>query len=191
MIVCLTESIASLEDKSSESKERNNIIYLDKGIKKYKLKKNKNESLYKNIIHNINESKNIAKPNINNEIQYQSGSYLKLSTSENSKSDYIDKKEIFDSNIAENTIEESAETKRGKIPKKTIYNINNITYINNKEKIKEENIEDNDDDGLIRSANESLTSFKSLDIYKCRENQKIYKQIFYKWIFLGYIFCKK
>ena len=160
-------------------------------IKKYKLKKNKNESLYKNIIHNINESKNIAKPNINNEIQYQSGSYLKLSTSENSKSDYIDKKEIYDSNIEENTIEESAETKRGNIPKKIIYNINNITYINNKEKIKEENIEDNDDDGLIRSANESLTSFKSLDIYKCRENQKIYKKIFYKWIFLGYIFCKK
>ena len=180
LIVCLTESIASLEDKSSESKERNNIIYLDKGIKKYKLKKNKNESLYKNIIHNINESKNIAKPNINNEIQYQSGSYLKLSTSENSKSDYIDKKEIYDSNIEENTIEESAETKRGNIPKKIIYNINNITYIDNKEKIKEENIEDNDDDGLIRSANESLTSFKSLDIYKCRKNQKIYKKIFYK-----------
>jgi len=48
-VICYTESINTLEDKSSTSKEKDNIIILDKSIKKNRtqIKKNKDNSLIK------------------------------------------------------------------------------------------------------------------------------------------------
>ena len=89
----------------------------------------------------------------------------------------IDKKDLYDNNINENINEENPATKRKKIPRKSLYNSNNITYINDKYKIdeenkNEENIDDNDDEGLLRETNESITSLKGMDIYKCKEDSK-------------------
>ena len=117
---------------------------------------------------NLNQTKINDKSNL-------TGSYLKSSTSENSRRDYkdiIDKKEVID-NMSENINEELPETKRGKIPRKSLYNNNNILYIDYKYKIDEENIDDNDDEGFIRKTNESITSLKGMDVYKYKEDSKI------------------
>ena len=65
-VICYTESINTLEDKSSTSKEKDNIIILDKSIKKNRtqIKKNKDNSLIKNIIKYMKKeekNKNIPK----------------------------------------------------------------------------------------------------------------------------------
>ena len=106
-------------------------------------------------------------------------SYLKSSTSEGNsrRDDKIDKKDLYDNDISENINEERPETKREKTPKKSSYNSNDISYINDKYKIEEvnindEDIDDNDDEGLIRETNESITSLKGMDIYKNKEDAK-------------------
>ena len=179
LVVCYTESINSLEDKSSISKERENIIILDKNIKKYRTRTNKNhdDSLFKNInkLMKIEENNKI---NIKDKTDL-SISYLKSSTSEGNsrRDDKIDKKDLYDNDISENINEERPETKREKTPKKSSYNSNDISYINDKYKIEEvnindEDIDDNDDEGLIRETNESITSLKGMDIYKNKEDAK-------------------
>ena len=65
------------------------------------------------------------------------------------------------------------ETKRTKIPKKSSYNYNNISYINYNYKANDENIDDNDDEGIIRKTNQSITSLKGMGIYKSNEGSKI------------------
>ena len=172
LIMYYTESIKTLDDKSSISKEKENIIIIDKSIKKNKIKKNNDDILVKNIIPYIkNEEKNNISINltkINDKLDI-SGSYLKSSTSSNSKrenKDYLDKKEVNEKDLSDNLNEEMSETKRIKTPKRIIYNSNNISIINDKIKLSEENIDDDDDEGLIRKTNESITSLKGLEIYK-------------------------
>lgn len=172
LIMYYTESIKTLDDKSSISKEKENIIIIDKSIKKNKIKKNNDDILVKNIIPYIkNEEKNNISINltkINDKLDI-SGSYLKSSTSSNSKrenKDYLDKKEVNEKDLSDNLNEEMSETKRIKTPKRITYNSNNISIINDKIRLSEENIDDDDDEGLIRKTNESITSLKGLEIYK-------------------------
>ena len=172
LIMYYTESIKTLDDKSSISKEKENIIIIDKSIKKNKIKKNNDDILVKNIIPYIkNEEKNninINPTKINDKLDI-SGSYLKSSTSSNSKrenKDYLDKKEVNEKDLSDNLNEEMSETKRIKTPKRITYNSNNISIINDKIRLSEENIDDDDDEGLIRKTNESITSLKGLEIYK-------------------------
>ena len=176
LVICYTESINTLEDKSSISKEKDNIIILDKSIKKNKnkTKKNKDGPLFKNIIKYMkNEEKNKNIPNLLKDKSEFGGSCLKSSTSENSKRDYnLEKKDLYENSLTENINEELPETKRRKIPKKSSYNINNISYINYKYKTNDENIDDNDDEGFIRKTNQSITSLKGIGIYKCKEDSK-------------------
>ena len=177
LVICYTESINTLEDKSSISKEKDNIIILDKSIKKNKnkTKKNKDGPLFKNIIKYMkNEEKNKNIPNLLKDKSEFGGSCLKSSTSENSKRDYnLEKKDLYENSLTENINEELPETKRRKIPKKSSYNINNISYINYKYKTNDENIDDNDDEGFIRKTNQSITSLKGIGIYKCKEDSKL------------------
>jgi serine/threonine protein kinase len=179
LVICYTESINTLEEKSSISNEKDNIIILDKNIKKNKnknkIKKNNDDSLLKNIIKYMKiEEKNKNIPTLINDKSEFSGSCFKSSTSENSKREYvIEKKEIINENsLIENINEELPETKREKIPKKSLYKNNNISYIDYKYKIAEENIDDNDDEGFIRKTNESITSLKGMDFYKYNEYSK-------------------
>jgi len=174
LIVCYTESINTLEEKSSISKGKDNIIILDKNIKKKKINKNKDEKLIKHIIKLMkNDSQNNAnKAKINDKLNL-TGSYLKSSTASNSRRDYIDKKDLYDNNMTENINEEMVETKREKKPKRFAYNSNNISYINRKYTINEENINDDDDEGLIRQSNESINSMKGIECYKTHRESNI------------------
>ena len=167
LIVCYTESINTLEEKSSISKGKDNIIILDKNIKKKKINKNKDEKLIKHIIKLMkNDSQNNTnKAKINDKLNL-TGSFLKSSTASNSRRDYIDKKDLYDNYMTENINEEMIETKREKKPKRFAYNSNNISYINHKYTINEENINDDDDEGLIRQSNESINSMKGIESYK-------------------------
>ena len=120
------------------------------------------------------EEKNKNIPKFFNDKSELSGSCLKLSTFENSRREYIiDKKDILENSFTENINEELAETQREKTPKKSSYNYNNISYINYKYKTDDENIDDNDDEGIIRKTNHSITSLKGIGIYKCKEDSKI------------------
>ena len=179
LIMCYTESINTLDDKSSISKEKDNIIVLDKNIKKNKVKKKHDDILNKNIIPYIKvEDKNNLNQTKINDKSNLTGSYLKSSTSENSRRDYkdiIDKKEVID-NMSENINEELPETKRRKIPKKFLYNSNNITYINGKYKTADENIDDEDDEGLLRETNDSINSLKGLEFYRYKRESNIQYQ---------------
>ena len=179
LIMCYTESINTLDDKSSVSKEKDNIIVLDKNIKKNKVKKKHDDVLNKNIIPymKVEDKNNLNQTKINDKSNL-TGSYLKSSTSENSKRDYkdiIDKKEVID-NMSENINEELPETKRRKIPKKFSYNSNNITYINGKYKTADENIDDEDDEGLLRETNDSINSLKGLEFYRYKRESNIQYQ---------------
>ena len=170
LLVCYTESINTIGDKSSISKEKENIIVLDKNIKKKKIKKNKDEELMSHIIQLMktnDKNNNVNNTNINDKLNL-TGSYIKSSTSSNSRRDYVDKKDINDNFINENMSEEIPETKREKKPKRFSYNSNNISYINDKYKIYEENIEDDDDEGLIRQSNESINFFLGINSYKSK-----------------------
>ena len=179
LIMCYTESINTLDDKSSISKEKDNIIVLDKNINKNKVKKKHDNVLNKNIIPYIKvEDKNNLNQTKINDKSNLTGSYLKSSTSENSRRDYkdiIDKKEVID-NMSENINEELPETKRRKIPKKFSYNSNNITYINGKYKTADENIDDEDDEGLLRETNDSINSLKGLEFYRYKRESNIQYQ---------------
>ena len=179
LIMCYTESINTLDDKSSISKEKDNIIVLDKNIKKNKVKKKHDDVLNKNIIPymKVEDKNNLNQTKINDKSNL-TGSYLKSSTSENSRRDYkdiIDKKEVID-NMSENINEELPETKRRKIPKKFSYNSNNITYINGKYKTADENIDDEDDEGLLRETNDSINSLKGLEFYRYKRESNIQYQ---------------
>ena len=170
LLVCYTESINTIGDKRSISKEKENIIVLDKNIKKKKIKKNKDEELMSHIIQLMktnDKNNNVNNANINDKLNL-TGSYIKSSTSSNSRRDYIDKKDLNDNFINENMSEEIPETKREKKPKRFSYNSNNISYINNKYKIYEENIEDDDDEGLIRQSNESINFFLGINSYNSK-----------------------
>ena len=174
LIVCYTESINTLEEKSSISKGKDNIIILDKNIKKKKINKNKDEKLIKHIIKLMkNDSQNNTnKAKINDKLNL-TGSFLKSSTASNSRRDYIDKKDLYDNYMTENINEEMIETKREKKPKRFAYNSNNISYINHKYTINEENINDDDDEGLIRQSNESINSMKGIESYKTHRESNI------------------
>jgi hypothetical protein len=167
LLVCYTESINTIGDKSSISKEKENIIVLDKNIKKKNIKKNKDEELMSHIIQLMKTNDKNNNTNINDKLNL-TGSYIKSSTSSNSRRDYVDKKDINDNFINENMSEEIPETKREKKPKRFSYNSNNISYINDKYKIYEENIEDDDDEGLIRQSNESINFFLGINSYKSK-----------------------
>jgi len=120
------------------------------------------------------EEKNKNIPKFFNDKSELSGSCLKSSTFENSRREYIiDKKDILENSFTENINEELPETKRTKIPKKSSYNYNNISYINYNYKANDENIDDNDDEGIIRKTNQSITSLKGMGIYKSNEDSKI------------------
>ena len=177
--VCYTESINTLEEKSTINKEKENIIILNKGIKKKS--KSKNDEIppkqKKNIIKCIkNDFHKIINQNVINNKSDMSGSYLKCSTTDETAKRIMEENrpnclvknniELRDSYMNNNIYEEYLETKREKEPKSTIYNYNNISYINNKNTINEENIDDSDDENIIRKANNSISSLKYLDIYK-------------------------
>ena len=175
LLCCFTESINSIGDKSSVSKEKENIIILDKNIKKKKIKKDKNEELMSHIIQlmkNTDKNNNVNKAKINDKLNL-TGSYIKSSTSSNSRRDYIDKKDVYDNYINENINEEIPETKREKEPKKLSYNYNNISYINDKYKTNDENIEDDDDEGIIRQSNKSFHSLIGIKSYKSQRQSNI------------------
>ena len=175
LLCCFTESINSIGDKSSVSKEKENIIILDKNIKKKKIKKDKNEELMSHIIQlmkNTDKNNNVNKAKINDKLNL-TGSYIKSSTSSNSRRDYIDKKDVYDNYINENINEEIPETKREKEPKKLSYNYNNISYINDKYKTNDENIEDDDDEGIIRQSNKSFHSLIGIKSYKSKRQSNI------------------
>ena len=168
LLVYYTDNMNTNDDKSSISKEIDNVISLDRNIIKNKIRKNNDGVLMKNIIQFVknDEKININHPKINNKTDLLGSYYFKSSTSSNSKRDYIEKKDKYDEHMTQNINEENPETTRGKTPKKSAYNNNNITYINKKSKINEENIDDNDDEGNIRESNESLISFKNMELYK-------------------------
>jgi len=168
LLVYYTDNMNTNDDKSSISKEIDNVISLDRNIIKNKIRKNNDGVLMKNIIQFVknDEKNNINQPKISNKSDLLGSYYFKSSTSSNSKRDYIEKKDKYDEHMTQNINEENPETTRGKTPKKSAYNNNNITYINKKSKINEENIDDNDDEGHIRESNESLISFKHMELYK-------------------------
>ena len=113
------------------------------------------------------KNNNVNNTNINDKLNL-TGSYIKSSTSSNSRRDYVDKKDINDNFINENMSEEIPETKREKKPKRFSYNSNNTSYINDIYKIYEEIIEDDDDEGLIRQSNESINFFLGINSYKSK-----------------------
>ena len=193
--VCYTESINTLDDKSSINKENNdNIIILGKGIKKKKneiqIKNEENSQNINNINNNnlINYIKDEFPKILLKNIEYDklnmsaSSSIIKHSTTnDTSKRDFIeenkinkDNKEFFDNDINDyNICEEFEETKREKKPKNTSYNFNNISFINDKYKINElneEDINESDDEEFIRTANKSISSLKYLDKYINQDN---------------------
>ena len=198
LLVCYTESINTLEGKSSVSKEKDNIIIMDKNIQKKKIKKSKDENLIRHIMQLIkNDNTNNKNTPKNNDKLNLTCSYIKSSTSSNSRGDCIDKKDLNDNYIIENINEEMSETKREKMPRGFSYNSNNISYINGKNKKNkkneeniddgknkknEENIDDDDDEGLIRQSNESINSMKGIESYKNQRESDIqnYNNISYK-----------
>ena len=81
-----------------------------------------------------------------------------------------DNDEAYENYLNKNIYEELIETKRDKEPKNTLYNQNNISYINEKIQINEENIDESDDEGCIRKTNNSVSSLNYFDIYKNKNN---------------------
>ena len=183
--VCYTESVNTAEEKSSINKEKDNIIILDKGIKKKKTKSKLNENSVKQnnicLIKRIKEDFKKMIPPISKDKLQIYGSYLINSTMDrSSKRDLIeenkslilikDNDEAYENYLNKNIYEELIETKREKEPKNTLYNQNNISYINEKIQINEENIDESDDEGCIRKANNSVSSLNYFDIYKNKNN---------------------
>ena len=168
LLAYYTENKNSFDIKSSLSKEMDNIIILDRNITKNKMKENNDEELTKNIIQFIkkDEKNNINQKKISDKSEISGSYFFKSSTSSNSRRDYVEKKDKSDEQMTQNINEENPKTARKKTPKKSVYNENNITIINKKYKMNEENIDDNDDEGHIRESNESLISFKHMEIYK-------------------------
>ena len=183
--VCYTESVNTAEEKSSINKEKDNIIILDKGIKKKKTKSKLNENSVKQnnicLIKRIKEDLKKMIPPISKDKLQIYGSYLINSTMDrSSKRDLIeenkslilikDNDEAYENYLNKNIYEELIETKRDKEPKNTLYNQNNISYINEKIQINEENIDESDDEGCIRKTNNSVSSLNYFDIYKNKNN---------------------
>ncbi len=183
--VCYTESVNTAEEKSSINKEKDNIIILDKGIKKKKTKSKLNENSVKQnnicLIKHIKEDFKKMIPPISKDKLQIYGSYLINSTMDrSSKRDLIeenkslilikDNDEVYENYLNKNIYEELIETKRDKEPKNTLYNHNNISYINEKIQINEENIDESDDEGCIRKTNNSVSSLNYFDIYKNKNN---------------------
>ena len=168
LLAYYTENKNSFDIKSSLSKEMDNIIILDRNITKNKMKENNDEELTKNIIQFIkkDEKNKIKQQKISDKSEISGSYFFKSSTSSNSRRDYVEKKDKSDEQMTQNINEENPKTARKKTPKKSVYNENNITIINKKYKMNEENIDDNDDEGHIRESNESLISFKHMEIYK-------------------------
>jgi len=183
--VCYTESVNTAEEKSSINKEKDNIIILDKGIKKKKTKSKLNENSVKQnnicLIKRIKEDFKKMIPPISKDKLQIYGSYLINSTMDrSSKRDLIeenkslilikDNDEVYENYLNKNIYEELIETKQDKEPKNTLYNHNNISYINEKIQINEENIDESDDEGYIRKTNNSVSSLNYFDIYKNKNN---------------------
>ena len=183
--VCYTESVNTAEEKSSINKGKDNIIILDKGIKKKKTKSKLNENSVKQnnicLIKRIKEDFKKMIPPISKDKLQIYGSYLINSTMDrSSKRDLIeenkslilikDNDEVYENYLNKNIYEELIETKQDKEPKNTLYNHNNISYINEKIQINEENIDESDDEGCIRKTNNSVSSLNYFDIYKNKNN---------------------
>ena len=63
--------------------------------------------------------------------------------------------------------DDEVKTKRNRKPLTFENNSNDISYINNKNnEIKEENINDSDDDGIINETNDYSSFFKGVEIYQ-------------------------
>ena len=204
--ICYSESIIAPEDKSSISKDKENIIILDKNIKKkYYNEKENNISLNLKIIRNDEleiyshknlsekqekntEDKNILKLSIssrptNNAYNSLYSHLTPNATEDNSKrGNNEENKETNNSLKKENNKKHSpkescdfdlmndddeVKTKRNRKPLTFENNSNDISYINNKNnEIKEENINDSDDDGIINETNDYSSFFKGVEIYQ-------------------------
>ena len=89
-----------------------------------------------------------------------------------SKTHYI--KESFDFVLND---EDEIKTQRNRKPLKFENNTNDISFLNNKEKgIKEENINDSDDEGIINETNDYNKFFKGVGIYQNKTNLNNYSE---------------
>jgi len=191
------ESIISPEDKSSISKEKDNIIILDKSIKKKKsdkpsnLKIIKNDELeissFKNLDNNKeknNEEKNKQKLSISSGSGYNCYNSLYEQLTPNTtrndsnrgnneeinginivpvikekKKKNVTLKDTFD--IYLNNIDDELKTHRSRKPFEFENNSNDISILNS-----QENINDNDDDGIIHGTKDHSSFFKGVEMYQ-------------------------
>ncbi len=191
------ESIISPEDKSSINKEKDNIIILDKSIKKKKsdkpsnLKIIKNDELeissFKNLDNNKeknNEEKNVQKLSISSGSGYNCYNSLYEQLTPNTtrndsnrgnneeinginivpvikekKKKNVTLKDTFD--IYLNNIDDELKTHRSRKPFEFENNSNDISILNS-----QENINDNDDDGIIHGTKDHSSFFKGVEMYQ-------------------------
>jgi len=191
------ESIISPEDKSSINKEKDNIIILDKSIKKKKsdkpsnLKIIKNDELeissFKNLDNNKeknSEEKNVQKLSISSGSGYNCYNSLYEQLTPNTtrndsnrgnneeinginivpvikekKKKNVTLKDTFD--IYLNNIDDELKTHRSRKPFEFENNSNDISILNS-----QENINDNDDDGIIHGTKDHSSFFKGVEMYQ-------------------------
>ena len=189
------ESIIASDNKNLIYNDKDNLIVLDKNIKKNINKKNIISSSLEIIkngdfgiysqknINNIkecnNDEKNILKlstscqdiTNNSNPTEYSSKRGNEEKNGSNKNSSYREKKKKHSPKDSCDTIlntnEEELKTSRNRKPLEFEKNSNDITYLNNKEnEIKEENINDADDEGIIHEINDYKNFFKGVEIYQ-------------------------
>ena len=189
------ESIIASDDKNLIYNDKDNLIVLDKNIKKNINKKNIISSSLEIIkngdfgiysqknINNIkecnNDEKNILKlstscqdiTNNSNPTEYSSKRGNEEKNGSNKNSSYREKKKKHSPKDSCDTIlntnEEELKTSRNRKPLEFEKNSNDITYLNNKEnEIKEENINDADDEGITHEINDYKNFFKGVEIYQ-------------------------
>ena len=194
------EKVIGPEDKSSNYKDKDNIIILDKSIKKKGNDKNissSNFQVIKNGEFEIYCQKNI---NINKENNNEEKNLLKLSTSSiqaNISTDYSSKRgnEEKNASIKEkkrkhspkdscdiylNNDQDELKTSRNSKPLNFEKNSNDIAILNNKvnevKEKKEENINDIDDEGIIHETHGYKNFFKGVEIYQNKLGMNPYSE---------------
>ena len=205
--ICYNESIIVSEDKSSISKENENIIILDKSIKKNKHKEkdsisnnlkiikndqieifshknldnikeknneDKNEFIFSEKTEHSNKGYNMLYSHLtpNTTTQYNSkGGSNEDSNRSNMGSAVKEKIKRHSPNNSFDIIlgsdSDELKTKRDKIPLTFERNNNDISFLNSKDNdIKEENINDSDDEGIIHKTKDYSKYFKGVEIYQ-------------------------
>ena len=200
--ICYNESIIASEDKSSISKDKENIIILDKSIKKNKHKEKDNISTDLKIIKNyqieiINNNKeeynedkkkfkssenscssnkgynllyNHLTPNATTEDNSKSGSNGDSKRSNMASAIKEKSKKHTPNNSFDLVLDKDVEELHRK-PKTFKNNSNDIFFLNNKAyDIKEENINDSDDEGTIHKTKDYYNCFKGFGIYQNKIN---------------------